>query len=37
LDKAAQVLKLFTDERIPHHAPFEEVQAKAFSILEQQL
>jgi TnpA family transposase len=34
LDKAAQVLKLFTDERIPHHTPFEEVQAKAFSILE---
>lgn len=34
LDKAAQVLKLFTDERIPHQTPFEEVQAKAFSILE---
>jgi hypothetical protein len=33
-DKAAQVLKLFTDERIPHYTPFEEVQAKAFSILE---
>ena len=34
LEKAAQVLKLFTDERIPHHIPFEEVQATAFSILE---
>jgi hypothetical protein len=34
LEKAAQVLKLFTDERIPHHTPFEEVQATAFSILE---
>ena len=34
IEKAAQVLKLFTDERIPHHTPFEEVQAKAFSILE---
>ena len=34
LDKAAQVLKIFTDERIPHQTPFAEVQAKAFGILE---
>jgi TnpA family transposase len=34
LDKAGQVLKLFTDDRIAQHTPFYEVQAKAFSILE---
>ena len=34
LDKAAQVLKLFTDDAIPQQAPFHEVQAIAFSILD---
>jgi hypothetical protein len=34
LDKAAQVLKLFTDDGIPQQTSFHEVQAKAFSILE---
>ncbi len=33
LDKAAQVLKLFTDDGIPQQTPFHEVQVKAFSIL----
>ena len=34
LDKAGQVLKLFTDDRIAQQTPFSEVQAQAFSILE---
>jgi len=36
LNKAGQVLKLFTDESIPENTPFSKVQAKAFSILERQ-
>jgi len=31
--KAAQVLKLFTDDGIPQQTPFHEVQTRAFSIL----
>jgi TnpA family transposase len=34
LDKAAQLLRLYTDNAIPQLTPFHEVQAKAFSILE---
>jgi hypothetical protein len=34
LDKAAQLLRLYTDDAIPQLTPFHEVQAKAFSILE---
>jgi hypothetical protein len=34
LDKAAQLLRLYTDDAIPQLMPFHEVQAKAFSILE---
>jgi len=34
LYKAAQVLKLFTTEEITRDAPFHEVQARAFAILE---
>ena len=36
LQKAGQVLKLFTDGRIAEETPFQEVQAKAFGILERQ-
>jgi TnpA family transposase len=36
LQKAAQVLKLFTDEKIAKDAPFHEVQAKAFHILDRE-
>ncbi len=36
LQKAGQVLKLFTDGSIAKTAPFQEVQAKAFEILERQ-
>jgi hypothetical protein len=36
LQKAGQVLKLFTDDRIASNTPFEKVQAQAFSILERQ-
>lgn len=31
--KAAQILKLFTDDGIPQQTPFHEVQAQAFSIV----
>ena len=34
LDRAGQVLKLFTDDGIPQQTPFHQVRAKAFSILE---
>jgi TnpA family transposase len=34
LDRAGQVLRLFTDDGIPQQTPFHEVRAKAFSILE---
>src|SRR5712691_5569930 len=34
LDRAGQVLRLFTDDGIPQQSPFHEVRAKAFSILE---
>ncbi len=34
LQKAGQVLKLFTDSRIAAETPFHQVQAKAFTILE---
>jgi len=34
LDRAGQVLRLFTDDGIHKQTPFHEVQAKAFSILE---
>ena len=34
LDKAAQLLKFFTDDGIPRLMPFHEVQAKAFRILD---
>jgi TnpA family transposase len=36
LRKAAQVLKLFTTEEITGDAPFHEVQARAFAILERE-
>ena len=36
LQKAGQVLKLFTDDSIAESTPFSTVQAKAFSILEPQ-
>ncbi|MEM6867800.1 MAG: Tn3 family transposase [Cyanobacteria bacterium J06629_19] len=36
LEKAGQVLKLFTDENIPEDASFQAVQATAFGILERQ-
>ena len=36
LQKAGQVLKLFTDDRIEESTPFQEVQAKAFEILDRQ-
>jgi hypothetical protein len=36
LQKAGQVLKLFTDDSIAESTPFSIVQAKAFSILERQ-
>ncbi len=36
LQKAGQVLKLFTNESIEKDTPFHQVQAKAFSILERQ-
>ena len=36
LQKAGQVLKLFTDDSIAENTPFSKVQAKAFSILERQ-
>lgn len=36
LQKAGQVLKLFTDETIAEQTPFTAVQAKAFRILERQ-
>lgn len=36
LQKAGQVLKLFTDDSIAKTASFQEVQAKAFEILERQ-
>lgn len=36
LQKAGQVLKLFTDDSIPENTPFQEVQAKAFAILDRQ-
>lgn len=34
IDRAGQVLRLFTDDGIPPQTPFHEVRAKAFSILE---
>jgi TnpA family transposase len=34
LDRAGQVLKLFTDDGIPPQTPFHQVRAKAFRILE---
>jgi len=34
LQKAGQVLKLFTNDSIPEETPFHQVQAQAFSILE---
>jgi len=34
LQKAGQVLKLFTDDSVPQGTPFHEVQARAFGILE---
>ena len=34
LDKAAQVLKLFTDSSIAGQTPFHQVRAKAFGILD---
>ena len=34
LDKAGQLLKLFTDDSIAQQTPFHEVRTKAFSILE---
>ena len=34
LDRAGQVLRLFTDDSIPQQTPFHQVRAKAFSILE---
>jgi len=34
LDKAAQVLRLFTDSRIAGQTPFHQVRAKAFGILD---
>ncbi len=36
LEKAGQVLKLFTDNSIPEDASFQTVQARAFEILERQ-
>lgn len=36
LRKAGQVLKLFTDDDIPPHTPFGQVQARAFTILDRQ-
>ena len=33
IEKAAHVLRLFTDDGIPQQTPFQAVQAKAFSIL----
>jgi hypothetical protein len=36
LEKAGQVLKLFTDDSIPEDASFQTVQARAFEILERQ-
>lgn len=36
LQKAGQVLKLFTDGSIAQNTPFQEIQAKAFAILERQ-
>ena len=34
LDRAGQVLRLFTDDGIPQQTPFHQVRAKAFRILE---
>ena len=36
LQKAGQVLKLFTDGRVAGETPFHQVQAQAFAILERQ-
>jgi TnpA family transposase len=36
LQKAGQVLKLFTDDRIADNTPFQAVQTQAFTILERQ-
>ncbi len=36
LQKAGHVLKLFTDDTITHNTSFQEVQVKAFAILERQ-
>lgn len=36
LQKAGQVLKIFTDNSIAENTPFQKVQAKAFGILERQ-
>lgn len=36
MKKAGQVLKLFTDESIPTHTPFQEIRDRAFAILERQ-
>ena len=36
LNKAGQVLKLFTDESIAAATPFEEVRARAFAILQRE-
>lgn len=36
LQKAGQILKLFTDDTIAETTPFQEVQTKAFEILERQ-
>ena len=35
LPKAAQILRLFTNETIPPEMPFQQIQAKAFKILKQ--
>jgi predicted Zn-ribbon and HTH transcriptional regulator len=36
MGKAGEVLKLFTDEGIPPHTPFQDIRERAFAILERQ-
>ncbi len=36
MGKAGEVLKLFTDEDIPPHTPFQDIRERAFAILERQ-
>jgi hypothetical protein len=36
IEKAGEVLKLFTDEDIPPHTPFQDIRDRAFAILERQ-